>query len=43
MLQYTWDKETEGNAVIHLIVEGKEGVKFFHCEPDALREEREGE
>lgn len=35
-------QETNGNKLVHLVVEGKEGVKFLHCQPDALRGEREG-
>lgn len=37
----TW--ETNGNKLVHLVIEGKEGVKFLNGEPDALWEEREGE
>lgn len=40
---YVPSHETNSHKLVHLVIEGKEGVKFLHCESDALQEGREGE
>lgn len=32
-----YESRLKDQHAFHLIIVGEEGIKFFHCEPDALR------